>query len=103
LSKRLSAGLTVYGFACAEHGLRYYAIVSPGTAVTAEHIQAARGATLPQDGAALVCDRCAGELGWLGPHVKARSLQVPAEALSAIESIRDDEHARRQAMARKGA
>ena len=103
LAKRLSAGLMVYGFACQEHGLRFYAVASPGTAVTSEHIRAVEGAALPRLGRLLVCDQCGGVLGWLSPDIAVRSMVVPASALRDLEAICNAERSRRRAEAQRGA
>jgi len=102
LVKRLSAGLQVYGFACPTHGLRFYAVVSPGTAVGSEHVHPVEGATLPRPGRPLVCDECGQAMGWSGPVVQSSSMLVPADALDDLETIRDNERRRRNAAAQRG-
>lgn len=99
---RLAKDLNIYGFACPVHGLRFYAIAQPGTALRPSILQAAADdVRLPAAGRLLCCDMCNSALGWHSSHTGNNALRVPMTAYDDLRAIADAERSERKRRAER--
>ena len=84
LCVELYGGLSLYGFACPAHGLRYVMQAHPGDAMTIDNAEPVRNAKPPDPvGRGIQCDVCAESMAYTGRHGRART--APGDALADLQ------------------